>query len=178
LGIIRGSRLVLLSNEGTLLLPLDLPLGGTHVPVSDLPVTAVFCGMAGRLACFVDAGQLVSLDITDGTVRRFSLLDITGGHETAQVEAVADGVCVFAAGSRGILCVNPRTATRVFRAPWPEPFGFDGRPFSESPPTLHGAVTVDQHVMPPACCVERGLFCVRVTSHRVVALEGTGRHDG
>jgi hypothetical protein len=122
LGMVRDDRLVLLNDDGALLLPLDMPLGGALVPV-----TGVYCGMAGRLACFVNKGQLVSLDIVGGTVRRFSLLELTGGEETGHIEAVADGVCVYAAGSHGVLCVNPRTASRVFRASWPPPVVFDGR---------------------------------------------------
>ena len=96
----------------------------------------------------------------------------------AHLEAVVDGVCVYVAGSKGIMGVNPRTSTALFRAPWPRPATFDGRPFSEAQWRLHGALSGDSLVLPPAFCVDEGALYVRVSATRVAALETTESAHG
>jgi hypothetical protein len=174
LGVVYGDRLLLFGSDELLVSPLELPLGGLSLAVS-----GTFVGMAGRNACMLTADSLVTLDVVDGTIDSYRLSELTEGKKDARIQAVVDGPLVYRLGPGGILCVNPRTARRIFKAPWPEAAGFkEVGLVNESPIgpyVLQGVATSGSErygdtLLPLACCAGKGVLYVAVTPTRVVAL--------
>jgi tetratricopeptide (TPR) repeat protein len=117
LGIMSGDRLLLAGAQGSLLLPLDLPLSGT--PAS---VDGTFIGLHGSHACFLDAGELMSLDMQTGEVQQ-SPVESVRGEQTAsgaRLGGVIDGAVAYVTGPAGIRGINVVTGRRIFDAAWPD----------------------------------------------------------
>lgn len=102
----------------------DLPLKGVQI---SLP--GQFLGVSGRTLCAIQplypngryqpGGTLAMTDLPDGSQRSFQLNDLAGPGG-APMQAAIDGPAVYVSGPQGILCVNARTAQRLFFAPWPK----------------------------------------------------------
>jgi len=114
-GAIFDDRLLLFGQHGLLVLRLDLPLGATHVATS-----GVFIGMSGRIACLLQHGTVVFINVVTGQSKSFSLSEIATGNDHAEVQAAIDGSLVHLTGPQGILCVNAHSASKVLKTPWPE----------------------------------------------------------
>lgn len=111
-----GPWVLLLDPSGISVVRTDLPLGGKR-----LMVQAALVGVSGRTACLVSGNELLLVDVADGTARRFGLQDQPSPSPyPLPVTAVVDGPLVYVSGPRGILCLNARTAQRVFQADWPK----------------------------------------------------------
>ena len=114
-GVLDGERLLLLGGQSQpFLLRLDLPLAAR--PIS---VNGTFIGMAGSVACFLSQHiQLANLETLQ--IQRYGLKELHGGQQYARVQATVDGILVYLTGPNGVLCVNAKTAHKVFAAPWPK----------------------------------------------------------
>jgi len=170
LGHVLGDRLLLFGQNGLLVVPLDLPLAGKRYSLS-----GTFVGMAGHVACLLQAGVLQTVDVTSGATRTYSLQEITRGQANARLQATVDGSLVYVTGPGGILCVNAKTNQRVFNVPWPKVLG----PVQPSTAQHYayqwqGVMAYHSHgqgpCIPMADSVGKGALYATVTPTRVVAL--------
>ncbi len=121
LGIMTGERLLLASGQGSVLLPLDLPLSGTSVAIG-----GTFIGLEGSRACFLDAQGLSTVMLETGQVERIPLggpqhgQGVRGGVGGTRRAAVLDGPLAYVTEPGGVTGINVVTGRRVFEASWPK----------------------------------------------------------
>lgn len=146
----------------------DLPLKGLR-----LPLQGQFLGTSGRTLCTFEAanqvGVLVMTDLLDGGRRTYPLSELAGPGGVA-MQAAIDGPAVYVSGPQGILCVNARTAQRLFLAPWPKSAAPGGRgwgPASGSPRRMRTRTLPLPRRPCPCCRAPVDGFTRRPGPHRV-----------
>ncbi|MDG2123326.1 MAG: PQQ-binding-like beta-propeller repeat protein, partial [Verrucomicrobiales bacterium] len=112
-----GRRLLLMDRDGVLALSLDLPLGAVRYPG-----TGSFVGSSGNKVVLLGNGgkELVILNLTKRTIDSIPLGEVGEVGSPGAMQLAVGGARVYAAGSKGILCVNMHTGGRVFFQEWPE----------------------------------------------------------
>jgi hypothetical protein len=179
----------------------DLPLKGRQFSLQ-----GQFLGTSGRTLCAFQpvysgggpqpGGNLAMADLLDASQRSFQLNELAGPGG-APMQAAIDGPAVYVSGPQGILCVNARTAQRLFLAPWPKSIApkkpkkqpgavqpgetvegdVDSSAWVTLPPYSGPSIPVIESVdpappvvMPLVARVDRGVFYTVIKPGEVVAL--------
>lgn len=115
MGLLMGERLVLLSQQGSHVLRLDLPLTGNTIGAQ-----GAYVGSAGPVVCLLNPGALVLLNTRTGAMRSFPLHELTDNQHAARVTAAVDGTIVHLIGPKAVVGVSAITGRQVYLSPWPQ----------------------------------------------------------